>query len=436
MTQVLAWVLLLVPAGVFLLMGFRYVVRGTPIRRIRSATRTGEAPGIADERFPATLELLTHIDFLPGNAAELFTCGDETYPRMWEDLRNAQRSITLQMYYANPGRVADVTQRILIERARAGVKVLFLRDAFGAGGLPQSYFDAMTDAGVEVATFRPIHWYSLERAYARSHIRVVVIDAHVAYTGGFGLDDKWLGDGRSADHWRDTTVRFTGPSVAHLQATFAAGWADATGQLLTGSLFFPFDPEQNGDGGTNTTPMRASVLHAAPTIGSTPAERFLALAIGGATERLWITNAYFVPDLDFAGLLTHASERGADVRVLVPSQLTDSTPVFYAGRETYGPLLAGGVRIYEYLPTMHHAKTFVADHDLAGVGTMNFDNRSMAFNDESVFVAYDRDFNERLATIFEEDLRYAREVTLDDWRRRPWTERVASRVAYMFRRVL
>lgn len=433
--QVLAWVLLLVPVAIFLLLGFRYLVRGTPIRRVRTGRRSGEAPEIDDEHFPPTVELLTRIDLLPGNEAELMICGDEIYPRLWDDLRKAKQSITMQMYYANPGKLADTLQEILIERARAGVKVLFLRDAFGAGKLSKEYIKALTDAGVEVASFRPVQWYSLEKAWARSHIRVVVIDAAVAYTGGFGIDDKWLGNGRTKDQWRDTTVRFTGPAVAQLQATFAAGWADATGQLITGETFFPRDPEEGGDS-PDGAPMRAGVLHAAPTIGSTPAERFLALVIAGSCKRLWITNAYFVPDLDFVGLLTHAVERGADVRVLVPGVKTDTKTVYYAGREIYGELLKGGVRIFEYQPTMHHAKTFVADDCFAGVGTMNFDNRSMAFNDESVFAAWDADFAERVARMFERDLEYSHEITLTMWHQRPLPEKLASRMAYSLRRVL
>lgn len=433
--KVVAIILLAVVAGIFLLLGFRYMVRGTPIRRIRAGSRSEEGPPIDGPDFAHTLELLTRVDLLPGHEAQLFICGDETYPALWADLRSAKRSITMQMYYANKGSVADTLQQILIERARAGVKVLFLRDAFGASGLPDEYFERMQDAGVEVASFRPIKWYSIEKAYARSHIRVVTIDATIGWTGGFGLDDKWLGDGRSTDHWRDTTVRFIGPAVAHLQATFAAGWADATGQLLTGDTFFPDDPEEAGDGPTGTA-VRAGLLHAAPTIGSTPAERFVALTIASACKRLWITNAYFVPDLDFVGLLTHAAERGADVRILVPSDCIDSKTVYYAGQQPYGQLLAGGVRIFEYQPTMHHAKTIVADDCFGAVGTMNFDNRSMSFNDESMFMAYDSGFNDRLAAIFEEDLKYAQEITLESWHNRPLWTRAASKVAYSLRRVL
>ena len=433
----MAWlggILLVAVASVFLLLGFRYMVRGTPIRRIRAEHRNDEGPPIDDKDFPVTLELLTRVDLVPGNAAEIFTCGDDIYPRLWDDLRAAEQSITMQMYYANEGKLASTLQEILIDRARAGVKVLFLRDAFGASGLPQEYFDRMSDAGVEVANFRPIQWYSIEKAYARSHIRVVVVDACIGYTGGFGLDDKWLGDGRSDGQWRDTTVRFTGPAVAHLQATFAAGWADAMGQLLTGDTFFPRDPESDGDG-ADGQPIRAGVLHAAPTIGSTPAERFLALTIAGARKRLWITNAYFVPDLDFVGMLTHAAERGADVRVLAPRK-TDSKTVYFAGQQPYGQLLRGGVRVYEYLPTMHHAKTIVADDCFAGIGTMNFDNRSMSFNDESMFLSYDAEFAERLAQVFRDDLEYSQEITLESWNARPIWAQLASRMAYSLRRVL
>lgn len=432
--QLFGAVLMVIVAAVFLLLGFRYMVRGTPIRRIRAEQREGEGPPIDDKDFRITLELLTRVDLLPGNDAEIFTCGNDIYPRLWDDLRAAERSITMQMYYANEGRLATTLQQILIDRAKHGVKVLFLRDAFGASGLPQEYFDRMSDAGVEVANFRPIEWYSLEKAYARSHIRVVTVDASIGYTGGFGLDDKWLGDGRTEGQWRDTTVRFTGPAVAQLQATFAAGWADAMGQLITGDTFFPRDPEAGGDG-PGSEPIRAGVLHAAPTIGSTPAERFLALTIAGACKRLWITNAYFVPDLDFVGLLTHASRRGADVRVLVPKK-TDSATVFYAAQQTYGQLLAGGVRIYEYQPTMHHAKTIVADDCFSGIGTMNFDNRSMSFNDESMFLAYDAPFATRLGEVFLADLDFAREITLDQWNSRSWPVKVTSRLAYSLRRVL
>jgi len=143
------------------------------------------------------------------------------------------------MYYVNAGAMATRMKDILIERARAGVRVLFLYDAFGAGALPQNYLDSLSAAHITVASFRPVRWYSIDKAQTRSHVRAVVVDGRIGYTGGFGLDDKWYGDGRHANQWRESNMRFTGPAVLQLQATFAAGWAEATGELLTGDLFLP-----------------------------------------------------------------------------------------------------------------------------------------------------------------------------------------------------
>jgi cardiolipin synthase A/B len=418
--------------------GLRYLTRDTPVKRVRSHTRAGEAPHVRHELFVPTMQLATKVWLTDGHELAFTANGNETYPRLWEDLRAARRSITMQMYYSQPGRVADKLREVLCERARAGVKVLFLRDAFGSGKLPQEYIDALCDAGVEVATFRPVNWYALDKAYARSHIRVVVVDGTVGWTGGFGIDDKWLGDGLTDGQWRDTNVRFTGPSVAQLQATFAAGWAEATGELLTGEVFFPertidgHDPEERGERQGSV----AGLLHTAPTIGSTAAERFVALAIASAQQRLWITNAYFVPDDDFVGLLTHAGERGVDVRILTSGDKTDVKSALYAGRFAYRKLLAAGVRVFEYVPTVLHAKSVVADGCFAAVGTMNFDNRSMAFNDETMLLAYDDAVAREVERLFEKDLEHSAEITREVYAQRSRWERAKERVWWSMRRVL
>jgi cardiolipin synthase A/B len=414
------------------LIGFQHVTRGTPVRRVRGAGRRdgSGSPSVDDERFCYMMELLTDTVLKPGHTVELTTCGDETYPRLWKDLAAAERSIALQMYYCKPGKVADRMREILTERARAGVKVLFLHDAFGSSDLPKEYFDSLEAAGVECATFRPVRWYDLHKANARSHIRVVVIDGKLGWTGGFGLDDKWLGDGRSKEHWRDTNVRFTGPAVHQHMATFADGWAEATGILLTDDTFFPKE-EPPAEGGAV-----AGSHHAAPTVGSTLAERFLALTIAGARRRLYISNSYFVPDDDFRHLLTEAAKRGADVRILTTSGSTDVKTTWRAGRATYDELLSAGVRVFEYQPVMMHAKTITADGCWSSIGTMNFDNRSLAFNDETNLLVFDETVAKRLEDAFHEDMKYSREIVLDEWRRRPWTQRVAERFSQMFQRIL
>ena len=426
------------PLVAFAVVGVRHLTRDTPLRRVRPA-RAGEAPGVDDDLFLPTLQLSTKVWLSDGHEVDLLANGDGTYPRLWDDLLGAKRSITMQMYYSQPGTIADRLKDVLCDRARAGVKVLFLRDAFGSGKLTEEYIDELRAAGVEVATFRPVKWYALDKAYARSHIRVVVVDGALGYTGGFGIDDKWIGDGVTGDGWRDTNARFTGPAVAQLQATFASGWTEATGDLLTGEIFFPEHVTQEHQPGASAGAkpgVVAGLLHTAPTIGSTAAERFVAISIASARRRLWITNAYFVPDEDFVGLLAQAARRGVDVRILTSGQKTDVKSALYAGRYAYGALLEAGVRVFEYQPTVLHAKTLAADTRFAAVGTMNFDNRSMAFNDESMLLAYDERVATRLEELFEQDLTHSIEFTLDGYRNRNWAERAKERFFWTGRRVL
>ncbi|HEX6534457.1 MAG TPA: phospholipase D-like domain-containing protein, partial [Gemmatimonadaceae bacterium] len=332
--------------------------------------------------------------------------------------------------YCKPGRMADTLAAILSDRARAGVRVLFLHDAFGSQDLTEGYLDSLRAAGVRIAIFRPVHWYSLHKAQSRSHIRVVVVDGRVGYTGGFGIDDKWFGNGHARDQWRDTNVRFTGSAVAQLQATFAAGWAEATGQLLTGELFFPRVPPADDPA------QLAALFHSAPTIGSTPAERYLALSIAGARRTLYIANSYFVPDEDFRRLLVRAAKRGVDVRVLTAGPRTDVEITLLAGRDTYDELLAGGVRVYEYQPTMMHAKTLVVDGSWSSIGTMNFDNRSMVFNDESNLLVLDPVVGARMDSLFLDDLRYAKEIRRPEFDRRGVVERLLEQGAALWGRLL
>ena len=422
---------LLAAAFILAVIGLQSLTRGTTIARLRTPGDGDGPPGPRDPLFCDSLALLTKTAILPGHRVEIFACGDETYPRLWEDLRSAERSITLQMYYCQPGRMADEFKEILIERARAGVKVFFLRDAFGSGPLKDEYIEELKEAGVEVSTFRPTRWYQLFKVYHRSHIRVAVIDGMVGYTGGFGIDDKWYGDGRHEDQWRDTTTRFTGPAVLQLQATFAAGWAEATGTLLAGDLFFPPEGADMGDGN-----VFAGLLHASPSVGSTSAERYYAWAIASAKHRLWVSNSYFVPSENFCELLADAAKRGVDVRVLTCNEDGDVKSTYYAGRAMYDRLLRRGVRVFEYQPAMMHAKSIVADGRFVSAGTVNFDNRSMSFNDETTLLAVDDELGARMERLFESDLRYSKEITAESHAARPLKGKLLDRGASLLARVL
>jgi cardiolipin synthase len=417
-------------ALVFVLIGVLSVTRTTPVRAVIAEGDRGGPPAVSDPLFPRTLELFTETHLEPGNNVQILLNGNGTYPPIWRDIASAKRTVTVQMYYSQPGAVADSMAKYLAERARARVRVLLLMDAFGSQPLKGGWVDSLKAAGVEFAWLRPLRWYTLHKATQRSHVRVIVVDGRVGYTGGFGLADYWLGDGHHDEQWRETNVRFAGPSVAALQAAFASGWAEATGELLTGDMFFP--PMAFADGGE----VNAGLMHSIPTIGSTPAERFLALSIAGSRKTLYVSNSYFVPTDDFCNLLITAVKRGVDVRVLTVSSKTDVKTTWYAGRASYEKLLKDGVRIYEYQPSMMHAKTMVVDGLFSAMGSLNFDNRSLAFNNESQLLVLDTSVGATMDSIFIDDLRYAKEIKLETFRKRPWTGKLLEWGAVKLRRIL
>jgi cardiolipin synthase A/B len=421
---------LLLFALVLALIGILSVTHDTPVRNVIAEGDKDGPPAIADSLFSRSIELYTgtHID--PGNSVQILLNGEGTYPQLWKDLASAQRTITVQMYYSQPGAVADTMAKYLIEKARQKVRVLLLLDAFGSQPLKKEWLQRVKAAGVEVVWLRPLRWYSLQKAAQRSHVRVVVVDGRIGYTGGFGLADYWLGDGHHEDQWRETNVRFEGPTVAALQATFAAGWAEATGELLTGDMFFPKSAfAEVGN-------MKAGLMHSVPSMGSTPAERFLALSIAGARKSIYISNSYFVPGESFMQLLLAAQRRGVDVRVITVSMKTDVKTTWYAGRTYYEKLLEGGVKIYEYQPTMMHAKSMVVDGIWSYVGSMNFDNRSLSFNDESLLVALDPAVGAQMNSIFLDDIKSSQEMKLDEFRKRPLSNKILEWCAQKLRRVL
>jgi cardiolipin synthase A/B len=413
------------------LIGVLTVTHGTPVRSVISPGSADRPPSVGDSLFAEAMELYTSTHFSRGNAVTLCLNGDGTYPQLWKDLSSAQHTITVQMYYSEPGKVTNQMRDVLAERARAGVRVLVLLDAFGSGPLRKTDFESvLTAAGAQVRWLRTIRWYTLNRAATRSHVRVVVIDGHIGFTGGFGLADYWLGDGHQDKQWRESNVRFEGPAVAALQAAFAAGWAETTGMLLTGDMFFPqriFEPVGN---------TIAGLMHTVPAVGSTSAERFLALSIAGARKTLYITNSYFVPDQEFREMLIQAAQRGVDVRVITAGDKSDVKTTVFAGRAYYDHLIRNGVHIYEYTPTMMHAKTIVADGEWSSVGSMNFDNRSLAFNNEANLDVLDTTFGAQMDSVFRDDLTHSKQILLPEWERRSPYERVMEWAAEKLWRVL
>jgi cardiolipin synthase len=426
----LLWIALTGALFAFALIGWLSITRGTPVRHVIAIDRSGAPPAVAESTFARAVELMSATHLEPGNRVTILENGDGTYPPLWEAISSAKQTLTVQWYYSQPGAVADTFAARVAERARAGVKVLVLMDAFGSQNLTKEWSRTLRQSGVRLAWLRPVHWYTLHKANFRSHSRALVVDGKLAFTGGYGLADYWLGDGRRDQQWRETNVMVEGPAAMAIQAAFAAAWAEATGDLLTGDQFFP--PAAARAVGTTS----AGLLFAMPTTGSTNAERFMALSIASARKRLWVANSYFVPDDDFRNLLKDAARRGVDVRILTTGDKTDIKSTRLAGRARYEELLAVGVKIYEYQPTMMHAKTFVIDGLWSTVGSLNFDNRSLAFNNETNLAVLDSAFASAMERMYLEDLKFSQEITLTEFRQRSLKQKLLERGANMLSRLL
>ena len=418
-------ILLVIIVGFVLLVAIPYITRETRVGDVLVLGDDDLPPDFDESLFRRHFEVLCGCRLYEGNQIEILLNGEQTYDRIIEEIGRAEKSISWHVFYYRRGKLADRVREALIERARAGVVVNFLHDFFGADGLRGEYLDGMREAGVNINVFRPVKWNLLYKIGQRMHIRAVVIDGKIAFTGGFGIDDRWMGDGKSEGCWRDTNVRIEGPAVDQLQGAFIANWAEASACLLMGEDLFgktDGDEERPGD-------ITAGLMHTDPSIGSTNAERFFILSIAAARHSIWITTPYFVPDDDFRDLLMKAAERGVDVRILDPGSNTDQKPAFFAGRAHFEELMEAGIRIYEYQPTMIHAKTMVVDGKWGYIGTVNFDNRSMMLNDEVALVYTSGDIGGQLVRIFNDDLSRAKEINLDEFRKRPLWQKVTEQLS-------
>lgn len=407
---------------------YTYLMRGTMIDEVRVLGEDLRHLDVGGESFLNVLEAYTRTHFRSGNEIQTFVDGEEFFEHLFGDLRRAQHLITWHVFFLKPGRLADALAEILIDRARAGVTVLFLHDRYGSKGTPDHYFERLTDAGIEVGAFRPYRWDTLYKAQQRMHVRAVVIDGRIGYTGGFGIDDRWAGP--KGEAWRETNARLTGPVVDEIQAAFGSNWAEAKGQLLTGDAAFP--PQQHDD----VEKTEAAVFYSSPSMGTTAAERLVVSVLSAARERLYIATGYFVPDRGFRRYLKSAAARGVDVRILTPGANTDQMLSYYAGVHVYDELLEAGIRIFHYRPTMMHAKTFIADSRFSVMGTLNFDNRSMMLNDEILLMVRDEQIAQRLEEAFFEDLGDSDEIDTEWLSSLSWSTRIKGRASHMISRLL
>jgi cardiolipin synthase A/B len=386
------------------------------------------AYGVRDPQFRRTMDQLLGRPIVPGNRVTALLNGDQAFPAMLDAIRSARRSVDLESYIFWSGEVATAFADALAERARAGVPVHLIVDWLGSKKIDDQLVERMRAAGVTVIKYRPLRWYTLDRFNNRTHRKLLVVDGRVAFTGGIGIDEIYRGHAQDKEHWRDSQFRIEGPAVAELQAVFLDNWLETGNPLLDGPAYFP--PLDSAG------PELAQAALSSPGGGTESLRLMFMLAIASAQRSILISNAYFVPNTLAVEMLVSARRRGVDVEIIVPGPVSDAKLVERASRAKWGPLLEAGVKIYEYQPTMYHTKVMVVDDYWVSVGSTNFDNRSFRLNDEANLNVLDDAFGREQGEVFVRDRARARQVTLEEWRRRPVTERLQELVGRMMRHQL
>ncbi len=380
---------------------------------------------VRDLAFLQTMRALTGAPIAKGNSITILRNGVEFFPAMLAAIRDAKRTINLEFYIYWDGEIGRKFAESLAERARAGVAIKVILDAVGSGQMSESLINFMRRNGIDVEWYHPIRWYKLSTFNHRTHRKLLIVDGRIGFSGGVGIADNWLGDADEKEHWRDTVARVEGPVVMQMQSAFMDNWVKSRGELLTGLDYFP-EIEPVGDHLTQ-------VLKSSPAEGSSMVKLLYIISIVSAVKSIYISNAYFVPDADTVRALEGAVRRGVDVRVLVPGEFADVPIVRQASRWHYEMLLRRGIRIFEYKPTMMHAKTMVVDGIWSTIGSSNFDDRSFRLNDEVNINIYDEPLAAKMEAMFHEDLAHSDEITLRKWFRRGFTDRVKENAAEWFK---
>ncbi|MFL9926236.1 cardiolipin synthase [Herbaspirillum lusitanum] len=422
--------------------GGRGVLSEQQTKAILAKMKKSDADNPILERHLEVENAITGTPLVTGNKISLLIDGPATYASMFAAIKDARQHINMETYIMEDDDVGHQFAQALINKQKSGVQVNLMYDSVGSLSTPRGFFQPMIDSGIKVLEFNPINPAVARKDWEvnqRDHRKLLIVDGKTAFVGGINISSVYSAGSfsksrkpkRDADAkdvpWRDTQVRVDGPVVAEFQKLFMETWQKQHGPDLGEHAYFP-----------TVAPAGNDIVRA---IGSAPDEPYSVIyatfisAINHAEAKVYLTNAYFVPDPQLREALKNAVARGVDVRLILPSK-SDSSLVFYASRSFYDELLRDGVKIYERQDALLHSKTALIDDVWSTVGSTNLDWRSFVFNQEINAVILGTQFGAQMQTMFQRDLDASKEITLEQWKERPVSERMKEFGARLWERLL
>ncbi len=378
------------------------------------------------ERHMALVESISGNPLVAGNKVTVLIDGPVTYDAMLKAIQDAKDHINLETYIFEDDEVGRRFADLLLQKQSEGVQVNLIYDSLGCLHTPAAFFRRLQDGGIKTLEFNPVNPGKARTNWLlthRDHRKILIVDGSVAFTGGVNISRVYSSSSLSAgEHektiegaWRDTHAQIEGPAVAEFQKLFLDTWAREKGPELSGKNYFP--------------PLKREGNDLVQVVGSTPGQQnrityiMYVSAFIYAENFIHLTNSYFVPDKQTIKSLANAARRGVDVKIILPG-VSDEGTVFYAGRSHFKHLLKSGVKLYERRAAMLHAKTAVIDGVWSTVGSTNMDLWSFLRNDEVNAIILGRDFADEMEAMFERDLENSHQIHLEQWKKRPLSERL------------
>ena len=376
--------------------------------------------------------------FTKNNSTELLIDGAQTFGRMLDAIASAERYVLLQTYILHDDETGRQFKEALMAKARQGITVHLLYDGLGSRKLPSSYINELRVSGVTVSAFRSSKGRrSRFQINFRNHRKILVVDGKVAFMGGLNIGDEYMGKDARFGPWRDTHVQFKGTAVLCLQ------------EVLLRDLYWAGEevPEASWDVETQPSYQQISFI-----LSTGPADRlqecafFFLNIINQAKERLWIASPYFVPDSSTLNALKMAALRGVDVRLILPDR-SDHLSVYLCAFSFYEELAKVGIQLYRYREGFMHQKVILCDRAIAGIGTVNLDNRSFYLNFEAMSFVINRPFARGLEDsgepfirsverMLERDIAVSRLVDFEEYKKKPIWFRLGARIMRLLAPIL
>ena len=372
-------------------------------------------------------EVFTPLPFTSGNELELLINGEQTYAAMLEAIAQAQDYILLQSYIINSDRTGNEFKQALINKANQGVRINLLYDKIGSRKLSRRYVQSLRQHGIKANGFGSTRRKGNRfRINFRNHRKILIVDGKIAFMGGLNIGDEYLGKNPRFGSWRDTHLKLRGAAVQCLQSVFLGDWYWVTREIPQVCWQVQEVKESN---------QTALILPTGPADRLHNCNLFFLGMIGRSQSQIWLASPYFVPNTSILNALKLAALRGVDVRIILPNR-PDHLTAYLCSFSYYTELQSVGIKLYRYHSGFMHQKVLLIDRDIAGVGTVNLDNRSFFLNFEITTFSSDIHFIHSVATMLEKDLNFSRPVNLDAYQQKPFWFKLAARVSRLLAPIL